>query len=244
MTAVRLAPWITADPAWRAVFPEVDLDVILREALTSWQGAPDQTARNLLARAWLTSLVGGGKVLLLPPSLEAQSAVLRCSPESAEELIRNFPHELEADTSALEARVMLARLGGASSPVESQLALLDPQFGGLGISRFPESRLNQTPSTTIATTAGSPCRSKWDRSSQPVPAGCGPGWLIRRMQLTLALLEALWPHVVDALSDATAYRVWPSWGHWEEAAPTAPQAPGQSPSDRSCGQLPPGLDVP
>ena len=69
--------------------------------------------------------------------MEAQSAVLRCMPARAAELLQTLSHVAKTETTALEVRIMLARLNGGPTHAETLLTLLHPELGWLDAPPVP-----------------------------------------------------------------------------------------------------------
>jgi exopolysaccharide production protein ExoQ len=131
--AVRQAPWLTAAPEWRAVFPDAEPQKVLFDAFASWQGKPDISVRNLRARAWLAGLTGADSPDDATLALQVEIAVLQCRIDVAAANLAAITGRSVSELESLQARLLFERAFGTgeTGDVETLIKLRAPPLDAL-----------------------------------------------------------------------------------------------------------------
>jgi tetratricopeptide (TPR) repeat protein len=129
--ALRIAPWLTAAPEWRILFPDAEPSTLFRQAFNSWATDQGKSRRNLQARAWLAGLIRAPAPSDANHVATLETEVLSCDPGGAIETLAAMTSTEATHRAGLVARILYERALG-DEKAGTTATLLELRDRGLG----------------------------------------------------------------------------------------------------------------
>jgi hypothetical protein len=147
VSAVEVAPWLTASDAWASAYPSVDVARIVRDAYAAWTEDDTHSARTLQAGTWLAAMAGRKAPEDSSPALQLQHAVIECDMRLVSHLSGVLVTTQQHDLEAIRAQLLVARSAGRAE-VGDLITLLGLRDPGLGrIATLPPADAGPTDSS-------------------------------------------------------------------------------------------------